>query len=400
MIGPRPLFREGFGPADLWEMLIHRGVSKADASAHVLRAIANTPEKVREQYLKDVDPGALASFGLGMADMMSFGLGDQVARKLDEEVTRAGGESNQAALTQEAAKALHGTAHTVGEVAGALTPIGIEMGLSKAGVMAPMALTKFVQAIQSPVGRALAKTALSATEGAAYAAAQGAGREEGSLGERAVAGAKMAPVGAVVGAALPYAVPTAMVALDRLIARPAKYVGRIAGDILERRAGSRVVPRDLPNIKMDLTPEGMPGLKPINRPVAPMRDPLDVPTFIRREPDYVPPGIMNIKPSPLGPNDLMPPGDMSLVSGQPRPRRLPLVQRGPFPEPRGLESAATGAADDYLRSGDLAQLDRFDPAELVQRLNEIGGFKPGQWLRVREYLADWIEYLGRGRAGT
>ena len=281
----------GFDPQKAWEALVKKGLSKSDASRHVLLQVLNQPREIAAQYLKDIDPGALASFGLGMADMMSFGLGDQIARKLDQEAEAAGMPGNGAALTQMAAQANHPTAHTVGEVAGALTPLGAEVALSKAGVMAPMALTKFIRALQNPYLRWGGKTALSAAEGAAYAGAQAAGRTEGDIGERLAAGAEAAPYGAAAGAVLQNALP-----VGRQLLRPVRYARNIITDIVERGAGKPVAPSGLPNIDMDLTPAGMPGLKPANLPVAPTRDPLDVPTFRRRSPNYVSPGLQNVPP--------------------------------------------------------------------------------------------------------
>lgn len=284
-----------FDPQKAWEALIGKGLSKEEAAKHVLRQVLNQPREIAAQYLKDIDPGALASFGLGMADMMSFGLGDQIARKLDQESEAAGMGSNGAALTQAAASANHPTAHTVGEVAGALTPLGAEALLTKAGVMAPMALTKFIGAIQNPYLRWGGKTALSAAEGALYAGAQAGGRKEGDLGERLDAAKDAAPYGAAAGAVLQNALP-----VGRQLLRPVRYARNILTDIVERGAGTPTTPTGLPNIKMDLTPEGVAGLRPTNQPVAPTQNPLDIPTFLRRSPDYVPPGVAKI---PLNPNE-------------------------------------------------------------------------------------------------
>lgn len=265
---------KGFDPQKAWEALVRKGLSKEEAAKHVLRSVLNQPREIAAQYLKDIDPGALASFGLGMADMMSFGLGDQIARKLDQEAEAAGMEGNGAALTQTAAAANHPTAHMAGEVAGALTPLGAEAALSKAGVMAPMALTQFIRALQNPYLRWGGKTALSAAEGAAYAGAQAAGRKEGDLGERLDAAKEAAPYGAAAGAVLQNALP-----IGRQLLRPVRYARNILTDIVERGAGTPTPPTGLPNIKMDLTPEGVGTLNPIRRPAG---EPLDVPTFKRR----------------------------------------------------------------------------------------------------------------------
>src|SRR5256885_15812517 len=117
---PRPPLK----PADLWEQLVRAGVPKADATRHVLRVVGNTPAQIQADYLKDVDPGKLASFGLGAADMASFGLGDQTARAL---------WGKEATDTQQAAEQLHPTAHLAGEIAGAGSPLALERGLAAAG---------------------------------------------------------------------------------------------------------------------------------------------------------------------------------------------------------------------------------------------------------------------------
>lgn len=266
-----------FDPQKAWESLVRKGLSKEEAAKHVLRSVLNQPREIAQQYLKDIDPGALASFGLGMADMMSFGLGDQIARKLDEEVVSAGKPelSHHAAETQAVAGELHPSAHVAGEIAGLLTPIGVERALAKAGVsMVPMALTKFIRALQNPYLRWGGKTALSAAEGAAYAGAQAAGRKEGDLGERLDAAKEAAPYGAAAGAVLQNALP-----VGRQLLRPVRYARNILTDIVERGAGKPTPPTGLPNINMDLTPEGVGTLSPVRRPAG---DPLDVPTFKRR----------------------------------------------------------------------------------------------------------------------
>src|SRR5437868_15444462 len=93
-------------PADLWEHLVRAGLTKADATRHVLRVVGNTPEKIQADYLKQVDPGKLASFGLCAADTASYGLGDQAARASC---------GKEAIDTQQAAGQLHPTDHPIGE---------------------------------------------------------------------------------------------------------------------------------------------------------------------------------------------------------------------------------------------------------------------------------------------
>ena len=229
----------------------------------------------KAEYLKDIDPGWLASAGLGAADMMSFGLGDQVARKLLGET---------ATMTQEQAKGQHPTAHLLGEAAGLIGPAGIEVGLAKAGRLVPTALTTLVRGIQNRVGRAAAKTAVNAVTGAAYAGAQAAGRTEGSLGERARAAGRAAPYGAAAGAVLPVAIGAVPTAVNRLVTRPAKAIGRAGGEVVDRIAG-KAIPRRVP-LDFDLLPPGQ------RAPTAPKtRDPLDIPTFSRRPPPAL--GIPN-----------------------------------------------------------------------------------------------------------
>jgi len=267
MSGPEPQFN----PADAWEALVAKGLSEKDATTHVMRQIANQPEAVRAQYLKDIDPGKLASFGLGAADMMSFGLGDQVARGLLGET---------AAMTQEQAKTQHPTAHLLGEAAGLIGPAGIEMGLAKAGKLAPGAIRLLVNSIENRAGRAVAKTALNATIGAGYAGAQAAGHTEGGLGERAKAAGRAAPYGAAAGAVLPLAFSAGRTAVDRLAVRPAKAVGRAVNEVIDRVAG-KSVPRTVP-LDFDLLPASTKPPVSLLPSAKPVPDPLNVPTFQRR----------------------------------------------------------------------------------------------------------------------
>jgi len=201
MTGPRP--QRGLGvthwiganDADLWQHMVDRGITPDDATQHVLlrrRAmLGNMPQNIA----KELDPGALASFGLGAADMMSFGLGDQLARALEPE----------AKLTQDLAKSQHPTAHFAGEVAGLLTPIGLERLAAGAGVhLAPTIVGKAVRTIANPAARTAAQTVVNAGIGAGYAGAQAAGHTEGGIGERAAAAGHAAPLGALFGAALPW----------------------------------------------------------------------------------------------------------------------------------------------------------------------------------------------------
>lgn len=248
-------------PADLWDWLVYRGLSEKDATAHVLRVVANSPDKVREQYLKDIDPGKLASFGLGMADMMSFGLGDQAARKLLGET---------ATMTQEQAKAQHPTAHLAGEIAGVLTPAGAELALVKAGKLTPSALRLAINAIKSKTLRAGAKTAMNAAIGAGYAGAQAAGRTEGGIGERARAAGQAAPYGAAAGAALPIALAAGAQAVSPVSRYVGRVVGRIAGKEIPRvtTEGATKVP-GLLTVGEELGVVPMRRARPVPAPIAP-----------------------------------------------------------------------------------------------------------------------------------
>src|SRR5256885_12568840 len=212
-------------PADLWEHLVRAGISKGDATRHVLRVVGNTSEKIQADYLKQVDPGKLASFGLGAADMASFGLGDQAARAI---------WGKEATDTQEAAEQLHPTAHLAGEVAGAVGPAVAEQALAKLGLLVPSAIGTAVRGIQNVPARAVAQTTLNAAKGAGYFAAQAAGHTEGGLGARAEAAQQAAIPGAVAGVALPLG---------------AAVVGAAGSSVLRRLAGpaaAKVVSKLLP----------------------------------------------------------------------------------------------------------------------------------------------------------
>ncbi len=286
-------------PADLWDYLVSKGLSGADATRHVLRTIQNAPAQVRQQYLKDLDPGKFASFGLGMADMMSLGLGDQFARKL---------EGQEAIDTQQAASAIHPTAHFLGEAAGLIGPAGVEYGLAKAGLLVPTAIGRVVAQIGNKPARLAAKTALNAAAGAGFAGAQAAGHAE--PGKRLAAAERVAPIGAAAGAVLPFAIGSVL-AGKRLMGRftgpiadfvagsgPAvarkatPAVSHMAGGLLEdigqavadKQAG-RIGEQDF-NTAMELAGQGMrgearPPLSLLPTPKAPP-DALDVPTFLRR----------------------------------------------------------------------------------------------------------------------
>jgi hypothetical protein len=315
-----------FNPADLWERLVHRGVSKADATKHVLLTVGNLPEKVQADYLKDVDPGKLASFGLGAADMMSFGLGDQAARAV---------LGKEAALTQQAAQSQHPTAHLAGEIAGIFSPIALERGLAAAGVkVAPTAIGAAVRGIKSLPARALAKTALNTATGAGYAAAQAAGRTEGGLTPRLAAAKQAAVPGAIAGAVLPLGLaalgaagarvlkpvaerlagkapvaaeaapslltPATRAALEERIARPTGGpLEDIAGAQADLAAG-KITPQDF-NTAMELASRG------VNRP--PVMNSMPILPQLRAQADpmeAVPAFVRNARPVEVPPSGLLP----------------------------------------------------------------------------------------------
>jgi len=217
--------------ADLWQHLVQRGLTPEMATRHVLlrrqATVGNLPQNIKQE----LDPGALASFGLGAADMASFGLGDQLARAIEPE----------AAMTQQLAGELHPTAHMIGEAAGLLSPLGLERGLALAGAkIAPTAIGAAVQGIKSLAGRAAAKTALNAAIGAGYAGAQAAGRTEGGLEPRLTAAKQVAIPGAVAGTIAPWIAGSIGAAGSRLLGGVAK---RVAGPgLLSEAAAETAAP--------------------------------------------------------------------------------------------------------------------------------------------------------------
>lgn len=282
-----------FDPQATWEGLVAHGLSREEAAQHVLRQVMNQPANVRQQYLKDVDPGVFASFGLGAADMMSFGLGKQIAASLD----RAAPESDRSytALAEEAAQANHPTAHFAGELGGLLIPIAGELGLAKAGVkVAPTALGAAVRRIENRFGRATAKTVLNAATGAGYAGAQAAGRTEGPLADRAKAAARVVPYGAIVGAALPLGIagakatvgPTANRFLDALAGKSPVPAGPQATGLLAPEAPSAADALRAQLLKAGVLPENVEA-QMARQAAGPqgllVPEPLQTPAYVRRE---------------------------------------------------------------------------------------------------------------------
>src|SRR5947208_2968153 len=224
--------------AELWQHLVDRGVPQDQANRHILirrqATVGNLPENIK----RELDPGALASFGLGTVDMASFGVGDQVARALEPE----------AELTQRLAGELHPTAHLLGEVTGLLSPLALEKILTLAGVrIAPTAIGAAVRGIKNVAGRAAAKTALNAAIGAGYAGAQAAGRTEGGLAPRLAAVKQAVPAGAAAGVLAPWVAASLGAAGSKVIG---PIVKRVAGPTTEVPAARGLVnPRVVESLK-------------------------------------------------------------------------------------------------------------------------------------------------------
>lgn len=118
-----------------------------------------------------------------------------------------------------------------------------------------------------------------------------AARAPASTSSNLLSAARTVGEGATIGGIAGYSAggddPGDMDARLRTAGRDAAISGLLAGLFgaalaRARRGAPPPSPsRDLPEIDMDLTPAGLPGLKPRNRPVAPMADPMDVPTFVR-----------------------------------------------------------------------------------------------------------------------
>jgi hypothetical protein len=284
-------------------LLKDRGDARAlRAFRAALPHVSAQRESERAQaFLKDLDPGTLASFGLGAADMMSFGLGDQAARLLLGDTAR---------MTQQQAQAQHPTAHLVGEVAGLLGPAAVEAGLAKAGKLAPSAIGTFVRGIQNRAVRAAAKTALNAATGAAYAGAQAAGRTEGGLAARGQAALQAAPYGAAAGVALPVGIAAAKQAV-----RPVtRYVDRVLSEVAGKAAP--VATKAATRAPVSLEPL-LPALR--------QPDPLDLPTFARRAPPAEPtPGLLPWYPRGGRTEQMLNP--VPQVSLRPLPAGLPMDQ--------------------------------------------------------------------------
>lgn len=81
-----------------------------------------------------------------------------------------------------------------------------------------------------------------------------------------------------------------------------------------------------------------------------------------------------------------------VYSGEPAPTRSPEVRGGEplLPSAQASDitpSVSTGAADAYLRAGNLSQLERFDPGELASRAKALRGIGPVQMARIVDYLS-------------
>ena len=309
------------------QALLQRDPTNARARAAFNAArphLAAQREALNAADVAGAAPSAAATLGLGAADMMSFGLGPQIARRLDPSV----------GAVQQAAQAAHPTAHLVGEGLGLLGPAGVEVGLTKAGKLAPTAIRAAVSGIKNRVVRAAAKTTLNAATGAGYAAAQAAGRTEGGLAARGKAALGAAPYGAAAGAALPVTAALLTQAIRPVTRYAGRVVGQIAGKaapVAERQAVpavqgllgvgeelGAVAPRGtlLEPRAPSMAPRGMQSTTP---------DLLDVPTFQRRGPNTPRPG------HPLFSGEAAPTRSAEVRGGEPllpkaNPQIAPLMQ--------------------------------------------------------------------------
>jgi len=213
------------------------------------------------------DPGKLGALGLGFSQAATLGFGDELAGLVAMAVRQPGQTRGDAYREQvdetrtatQGARESHPGYYWTGEAAGTLP------------FLAGAAITK-APAVTSTVGRALLRVAAGAGKGAALVGTEAAGRENGTLAERAKAGLAAAPYGAAAGAGaalLPYAVP---VAANRLLVRPLKAAANAAREVVERTAGK--APSTLPRIAADILPAAAPlGLLGAEAPAAPPRGP-------------------------------------------------------------------------------------------------------------------------------
>ena len=277
--------RPQFNPADAWEALVKKGLSQGEATRHVLLQVQNQPEAIRAQFLKDVDPGKLVAFGLGAADMMSFGMGNQVARATEMDgLATPYGPSSPALLTQQTAQSQHPAAHIAGEIAGLVGPAGVEFGLTKAGRLTASAVRTAVNAIRNRTLRAAAKTTLNATQGAAYAGAQAAGHTEGGLAPRVTAAAHAAPYGAAAGAIL----PAVLAGLKRAPAAAgripgARYLREVLSDLAGAQPPTAPATKPLPGLLGVGDDIGVVPMQGRHMPAQIPIDPLEMPTFMRSQ---------------------------------------------------------------------------------------------------------------------
>lgn len=268
-------------PADLWDWLVgQKKLSPAQATMHVGRYLQSVDPNVTAQIQAELDPGALAAFGLGVSQAGTFGFGDELAGLLEGLGAAAvpGGKgfketyrdaTSAERLTRAEGRERHPAAYWSGEVAGTLPAVF--------GTLVTKA-----PAVASTLGRAGTRVAISVAKGAGLAATEAAGRtDNGTLAERLTAGAEAAPIGAVLGGALPY-VPAAARVAGRKLSQPVRAAARVIDEFLEEVAGRRPSKLPLPRIKADILP-GEPGLRPTAVPYSrPLADPLDLPAFLRR----------------------------------------------------------------------------------------------------------------------
>lgn len=196
-----------------------------------------TPESAvaqRDQMnpvLRNID-----AFGRGFADIGSLEFADEIAAGADAAFGQGVGKNFgerfrnnvevQRAIDEDDGRD-YGFARNAGEVAG---------GVAAALVAAPKFVGRSALNIANPLLRGAVNFGRNALGGAAIAGTAAAGNERGDALSRAQAFMKAAPVGAVVGGALPLGLAGAGAA-DRLVGAPVarstaalgRYAGRVAG---------------------------------------------------------------------------------------------------------------------------------------------------------------------------
>lgn len=284
-------------PADLWDWLVsQKKLSAEQATLHVNRYLQSVNPETTKQIQAELDPGKLASFGMGVSQAGTLGFGDEAAgliEGLGAAVVPGGRGFSQAyrdatgaeQLTREKAREFQPEADWGGEIAGSVP--------AAAGAL----WTKAPQ-IASLLGRAGARIGIGSAKGAGLAFTEAAGRADGAgVGERMQRGADAAPLGAIAGALLPL-VPKAARLAGRYVAKPVRAVAGSVRDFVETIAGKAPASSRLPRIRADIIP-GTPGVRPMNGPVQGPPDPMRLPTFLRRGGTQSRPGLPIVPPNPL-----------------------------------------------------------------------------------------------------